>query len=313
MDGNTAKGCGMKYNTDKGIYLEENENENYVKIKQIDYKVVPLKDNAKSPNGYVFVLEAEDSLPQVIKFCSVYGAPTQPKLNQRKRRFEREIEALKIVKDKEATKHVVEIYHDGVLAISDEKSGKPREFQFFTMEKGEYDLSLFLKQGVSLSQRFFLCSQMIQSIKALHSINIYHRDIKPANFVFINGVWKIADLGLAESRNEDFECIDWDDERIGPRGFLSPEAINKWLSANNKPSIDDKSDVFQLAKVIGYVLSGDVFSGHLHKDDINPIDPTGALYLIFVNAFQYFKDRRLSTDQLEAQFLSDFGKKYALK
>lgn len=301
----------MKFNYSDGIYLEDGEFDNYVQIDGADCKVVALKKCAQSPNGYVFGIEGGDVVPQAIKLCSVHGSPSNIRLQHKKQRFEREIEALHKVKASGSTQHVIEIYYDDILEIEYDKNGNTLDFRFFTMEKGEYDLSAFLRQNVSLSQRFLLCAQMIRSVKALHDIDIYHRDIKPANFIFINEVWKVADLGLIDSRNEDFESIDWSNERIGPRGFLSPEAINKWLS-KSLVSIDDKSDVFQLAKVIGFVLLEEVLTGHIQANDLNSVDTSGALFSVMDKAFQYLKERRSNIDEFEDEFLAKFGKQYAL-
>jgi hypothetical protein len=43
------------------------------------------------------------------------------------------------------------------------------------------------------------------------------------------GVWKIGDLGLIDDRNINFS-LDKIAEQIGPRGWMSPESMNKYLT-----------------------------------------------------------------------------------
>lgn len=40
---------------------------------------------------------------------------------------------------------------------------------------------------------------MISVLKSLHlKYRIAHRDIKPSNILYLNGKWKIADLGVSK-------------------------------------------------------------------------------------------------------------------
>src|SRR5690606_23742422 len=103
------------------------------------------------------------------------------------------------------------------------------------------------KNDISEQQRLLLCVQILNGIKELHSKDIYHRDIKPDNILFVNKTWKIGDLGLVNYRNSDFEIKELG-ERIGPIGWLSPEAANKYLNEgkgkHNKHRFDCNIDEF---------------------------------------------------------------------
>lgn len=69
--------------------------------------------------------------------------------------------------------------------------------------------------------------QIAYGIKNLDSLGFYHRDIKPDNILIFNdNQWRISDLGLVAKRDED---IDRPNEFIGPKGWISPEAMNKYL------------------------------------------------------------------------------------
>ena len=73
-----------------------------------------------------------------------------------------------------------------------------------------------------------------------------------------------------EQRNNSVS-IDFPQEFIGPRGWTSPETMNKYLvDENNKQFdrfIDEKSDMFQLGMVFWYVLQGNATIGCIMESD----------------------------------------------
>jgi serine/threonine-protein kinase ULK/ATG1 len=40
--------------------------------------------------------------------------------------------------------------------------------------------------------------QIIEGCKEMVKLNIVHRDLKPANILFNNGIFKLADFGMAK-------------------------------------------------------------------------------------------------------------------
>jgi serine/threonine protein kinase len=60
-------------------------------------------------------------------------------------------------------------------------------------------------------------------------LGYYHRDLKPDNILISDNTWKIGDLGLVSRRNNEFN-LDKVAALIGPRGWYSPEALNKYLT-----------------------------------------------------------------------------------
>jgi serine/threonine protein kinase len=74
-----------------------------------------------------------------------------------------------------------------------------------------------------------------EALRYLHSRQLIHRDIKPANIIFVNGMAKLADVGLithvAEARR--------DPKHLGTEGFTPPEGPGTlW------------ADVYSLGKVL---------------------------------------------------------------
>ena len=76
---------------------------------------------------------------------------------------------------------------------------------------------------------------LCEALRYLHSKQLIHRDIKPANIIYVNGMAKLADVGLvthvAEARR--------DPKHLGTEGFTPPEGPGTpW------------ADVYSLGKVL---------------------------------------------------------------
>jgi serine/threonine protein kinase len=284
---------------------------NTVRYDNVDYVLSPLSeahDRSKGGNSNVFKLtdpQSEDVL--IIKFSKYdINNPTYPVNNiKRITRFGREIEALNIARDN-SFQNVIQYYFDDYKEI-----GK-RKFHFYVMEKADYDLTNYLDtNNISEQQRFLLCIQILNGIKELHSKNIYHRDIKPDNILFVNKVWKIGDLGLVENRNSDFEIKEVG-ERIGPIGWLSPEATNKYLNEGEGKlnkfafdcTIDEHSDIFQLGKLFWYIFQGNIPIGQIKKSDFKLKDKE--IFDILHTMLNHSKTRP-TLDEVEAGFQSRYG------
>ena len=84
----------------------------------------------------------------------------------------------------------------------------------------------------------------------LHRNGLIHRDIKPANIIFVDGMPKLADLGLVASYDDTCSFV-------GTEGFIAPEG-----------PISPRSDLFSFGKVL-YEIS----TGKDRKDFPEP--PTG--------------------------------------
>lgn len=169
-------------------------------------------------------------------------------------------------------------------------------FPFYVMEYAEYDLKSYLEEEneeYDEASRVELCLQIAQGIKELNDLGYYHRDIKPDNIFMINGTWKVGDLGLIQMRNK--PSLDDKGELVGPRGWLSPEAMNKYLSEKVEGkkfdcNIDHQSDLFQLAKVFWYILQGNAPIGCVKESDF--LLRNSSLYSLIKQMLNHSKKRR---------------------
>jgi serine/threonine protein kinase len=282
------------------ILLSPNEEDNFVQIDNEDFLLLSLSEGfetSKGASSNVFILNDPngDVKDKVIKICK---SPLSIGKNGRVRRFFREIKAFQSAK-RNKLRNVIEFFKDGTIEIDNE------EFYFFIMEKADDDLASYLENNrfdFTTNQKLTFCVNILNGIKQLHSIGIYHRDIKHDNILIVNEEFKIGDLGLVKFRSKD-NYADWTNEKIGPIGWLSPEATNKMLT-NKKDmvfrydcEIDEGSDVFQLGKLFWYVFQGNLPLGQIVIDD--HLSKDKEIFQVIFSMLQYEKTRRLTIAGIE--------------
>tara|TARA_R110002033_G_C3770537_1_gene228161 strand:- start:44 stop:613 length:570 start_codon:yes stop_codon:yes gene_type:complete len=143
------------------------------------------------------------------------------------------------------------------------------------MEFAEYDLKSYIEKYhnvLGIEEKLELCLSLSEGLKELNQLGYYHRDLKPDNiFITEKNRWKIGDLGLLENRQ--IESIDSIAEFIGPRGWMTPEAMNKYLCENkdftydHSCTIDHQSDIFQLGKIFWYIFQYNAPIGTVKESD----------------------------------------------
>ena len=276
---------------------------NIIQIDKIDFVISYLNNEVKGNKGgnsYIFTLsqaqnfEDGNSPEMVIKICK---SPLRGKkiIKNIHKRFEREVIALFDCKEKSCL-NVIDIFNSGILITE-----KKEKFLFYTMEYGESDLKTYLSENtanieeISLFEKINLCLNIAYGIQELNDLGYYHRDIKPDNIFIIGENYKIGDLGLVEKREEDSK-IDEFGQFIGPRGWTSPEAMNKYLCEstpnpfNFEIKIDHKSDIFQLGMVFWYILQGNAPIGSVRESDFNIKEIT--VYPLLRNMINHNKNKR---------------------
>jgi serine/threonine protein kinase len=142
--------------------------------------------------------------------------------------------------------------HHGLVPILNVGREPGADFFFYVMELADcvhcgrqIDPQQYLARTLAyeLDTRFRLpareCLQLAldlsEALRYLHSRQLIHRDIKPANIIFVNGLAKLADVGLvthvAEAKR--------DPKHLGTEGFTPPEGPGTpW------------ADVYSLGKVL---------------------------------------------------------------
>lgn len=307
------------------LQISEIRTENYLRLDDVDYFVSYLNSEFKfnkGGNSFVFALYVaqtydEDAIPERVIKISKYPEPYKnDKIRPKNinKRFRQEIDALYDCKHRNVG-NVIDISFDGNLVCRTCKDGNYEvSFPFYLMEYAEYDLKSFLEEENEMydeASRVELCLQIAQGIKELNDLGYYHRDIKPDNIFMINGTWKVGDLGLIQMRNK--PSLDKEGELVGPRGWLSPEAMNKYLSEkvegkNFDCNIDHQSDLFQLAKVFWYILQGNAPIGCIKESDF--LLRNSSLYSLIKQMLNHSKNRRPASVDIVIDELSRIVKNY---
>ena len=94
--------------------------------------------------------------------------------------------------------------------------------------RGKLPLSECVQLGLWLSA----------ALNALHGHGLVHRDVKPSNIIFVNGVPKLADIGLVADMNEARSYV-------GTEGFIPPEGPGS-----------AQADIYSLGKVLYEISTG---------------------------------------------------------
>jgi eukaryotic-like serine/threonine-protein kinase len=91
---------------------------------------------------------------------------------------------------------------------------------------------------LSLAECVQIVLGVTSSLAHLHRNGLVHRDIKPSNILIINGVPKLADIGLVAGINETRSFV-------GTEGFIAPEGPGK-----------PQADLYSLGKVLYEISTG---------------------------------------------------------
>lgn len=283
-------------------------NSNQIKIEGIDYVFTYLSPSGGNKGGNSVILklyaaqriDSSDPIYEdpdlILKINKFKKRPKFP--DKRQKRFEREIESLLRCKDADF-QNVISIENHGECSIYNFESKKVENHQFYTMEYAPFDLKSYIEgfhKSMGLDYKLNLCIELAKGLKELRHINLYHRDIKPDN-IFMNalGHWKIGDLGLIDDRENDI-IIDDQAEPIGPRGWMSPESMNKYLTEGKGFSqkfhctINHQSDIFQLGKVFWYIFQHNAPIGGIKGADF--LFNTGNIYPIIKTMLNYSLNKR---------------------
>lgn len=264
-----------------------NPKDNLIEIDGVSYFFTYLKGaipGNKGGNSLLLKLFQSQSIdtenveygePDLILKISKFKKSSSPRfIDSNEKRFLKEIDALKAC-DEKKFQNIIKLYHEGVCKIKNFRNNVFDQHLFYTMEYAEFDLKTYIELNhfdLGLDEKISLCISLCEGLRELYSLGYYHRDIKPDNIFMTGDAWKIGDLGLLAERNKQNE-IDKVAEPIGPKGWMSPESMNKYLCEGkgfgykHNVIIDHQSDIFQLGKVFWYIFQQNAPIGSVKEKD----------------------------------------------
>jgi serine/threonine protein kinase len=210
------------------------------------------------------------------------------------KRFLNEVKALNICKENKSL-NVIDIYESGECKINH------KLYLYYTMEAADSDLKDFIENkhgNLGYEDKLKLCIELLEGLKELDSNNYYHRDIKPDNIFIVKDKWKIGDLGLVDGRELEYR-IPETSKFIGPRGWISPEVMNKYLTEEKEFKnnfdciIDTQSDIFQMGKLFWYIFQHNAPIGTVKYNDFDK--EYKEVYPILKTMINYSKKKRFNT------------------
>jgi len=314
----------MLYVENKLTVLSRNKRKNFKNLKGIDYRftfIDPNKTGSKGGNSSVFRISNAQNLSEeyAIKISNTHEEAKGQYNEQRRARFEREIIALIRAKEN-SLKNIISIVDDGIIKISDKEKKVEYNLRYYIMEKGDNDLNKYILSNIEIDvqEKIQICTHISSSIDQLNGIDIYHRDIKPDNIFNIGGLWKLGDLGLVDYRDQD-KNIDEINERIGPFGWHSPEAMNKWLTEDKDAEfkfdciIDHKSDLYQLGMIFWFIFQGNAPIGQIKLDDfLCDFSNKNTVYEMIQTTLSHAKDDRCQQLDVIIGQLTEIGEKMGI-
>jgi len=196
------------------------------------------------------------SYGEVWEAQNVMGTPRAVKVVRRQdfdsaRPFEREFEGIQRYEPVSRTHAgLVQVLHVGkdegcfyyVMELADNAAAAGQEYMPRTL-RGELQRRKVLPVEECLEIGISLAS----ALGHLHKSGLVHRDVKPSNIIFVDGVAKLADVGLV-ARLSDSRSM------VGTEGYFAPEGTGQ-----------PRSDVFSLGKVLYECVTGE---DRLHFPDV---------------------------------------------
>jgi WD40 repeat protein len=162
------------------------------------------------------------------------------------RPFEREFEGIQKFEPVSRThESQVDILHVGrgtdyfyyVMELADDQATggqiHPENYHPRTLKS-----DLLFRSRLSFEECVSVGIALTTALEHLHSNGLVHRDVKPSNIIFINGVAKLADIGLVTG-------LDTTRSYVGTEGFAAPEGPGTV-----------KADIFSLGKVVYEMSTG---------------------------------------------------------
>jgi serine/threonine protein kinase len=175
----------------------------------------------------------------------------------------REIRLLKLLKD-----------HPNIVTLYELSLFLPKTELYMMMELMDCDLHRVIQSKQPLSEKHHKCfvKQILEAVKAMHSVGVFHRDLKPGNILVSKDCQlRITDFGLAryihDSTRQGLNDMHPMTEYVVTRWYRSPELL---LSPNRPYS--EAIDLWSVGCILAELLHRKpLFPGKSHANQLQLI------------------------------------------
>lgn len=145
------------------------------------------------------------------------------------RRHDSQVDVLHVGRGEDYFYYVMELADDQASGGQiDPDNYQPRTLKSDLLFHSRLSFENCLSVGIALAT----------ALEHLHQNGLVHRDVKPSNIIFVNGVPKLADIGLVTG-------VDATQSYVGTEGFAAPEGPGT-----------PQADLFSLGKVLYEIATG---------------------------------------------------------
>lgn len=181
----------------------------------------------------------------------------------RNNRFREEVEYCK----KFHSRNVIKIIAVEEEVITTGKQKGRRQLQYVMPYFGS-TLRDWIRESVSLEQRFDLLSQLYDAVSVIHGDGVVHRDIKPENIlVDSNGSQLVlADFGIARI-DDSVETMTM--ELLANRAYFAPEQ----MKGKDQKEVGPAADIFALGLITNELFTLSIPRGSIFRriSDVHPL------------------------------------------
>ncbi|MHC4780849.1 MAG: serine/threonine protein kinase, partial [Planctomycetota bacterium] len=150
-------------------------------------------------------------------------------------------------------KSAAKLSHPNIIKAID--AGESGQYYYFAMELfSAPDLLDLLKEKGTLDEKelISIAIQLAKALQEAHEHQLVHRDIKPENILYVNGLAKLTDMGLARSTSPDEKKLTRTGATLGTPYYMSPEAVK------GQTDIGIQADFYSLGATLYHLGTGRV-------------------------------------------------------